>query len=70
MLRTNSDVSSVVLYFNQITQRIVTKEDVKAKVLRKVTKKVGNPELLFAKQQKLIEEQQQITTALVKEREK
>jgi len=56
MLRTNSDVSSVVLYFNQITQRIVTKEDVKAKVLRKVTKKVGNPELLFAKQQKLIEE--------------
>jgi len=56
---------------NQIAQKIVTKEDAKAKGLeRKVTKKVGNLELLFAKQQKLIEEQQQIITALVKEKEK
>lgn len=54
---------------NEIAQKIVVKENAKTKGLqRKVTKKVDNLESLFAKQQELIAQQQQIINSLMKEK--
>ena len=54
---------------NEIAQKIVAKENANTKGLqRKVSKKVDNLESLFAKQQELIAQQQQIINALMKKK--